>query len=74
MTTGIWFGNDDGTPMKKVTGGGLPARAWKSYMTAALDGYKPTPLFGVGIQPAKPDRKRTLATLFPASFRRRFTG
>ncbi|MFN7104107.1 MAG: transglycosylase domain-containing protein [Pseudorhizobium sp.] len=46
MTTGIWFGNDDGTSMKKVTGGGLPAKAWKDYMTAALAGYSPTPLFG----------------------------
>ncbi|MCJ8517780.1 penicillin-binding protein 1A [Pseudorhizobium tarimense] len=46
MTTGIWFGNDDGSSMKKVTGGGLPAKAWKEYMTAALAGYSPTPLFG----------------------------
>ena len=48
MTTGIWFGNDDGTYMKKVTGGGLPAKAWKEYMTAAMKGYTPTPLFGTG--------------------------
>jgi penicillin-binding protein 1A len=46
MTTGIWFGNDDGSYMKRVTGGTLPARAWKEYMTAAMKGYKPTPLFG----------------------------
>ncbi len=46
MTTGIWFGNDDGSSMKKVTGGGLPAKAWKDYMTEALAGYSPTPLFG----------------------------
>src|SRR3546814_7707570 len=46
MTTGVWFGNDDGTSMKKVTGGGLPARAWNEYMTAAHAGYSPTPLFG----------------------------
>ncbi len=46
MTTGVWFGNDDGAFMKKVTGGGLPAKAWKEYMTAALKGYSPTPLFG----------------------------
>ncbi|WJH41815.1 penicillin-binding protein [Aliirhizobium terrae] len=46
MTTGIWFGNDDGTYMKKVTGGGLPAKAWKEYMTTAMHGYSPTPLFG----------------------------
>jgi penicillin-binding protein, 1A family len=48
MTTGIWFGNDDGAYMKKVTGGGLPARAWKDYMTVAMKGYSPTPLFGTG--------------------------
>jgi penicillin-binding protein 1A len=48
MTTGIWFGNDDGAFMKKVTGGGLPAKAWKEYMTAAMKGYTPTPLFGTG--------------------------
>ncbi|WP_117192934.1 transglycosylase domain-containing protein [Rhizobium terrae] len=48
MTTGIWFGNDDGAYMKKVTGGGLPAKAWREYMTAAMKGYTPTPLFGTG--------------------------
>jgi penicillin-binding protein 1A len=46
MTTGIWFGNDDGSFMKKVTGGGLPAKAWQEYMTTAMHGYSPTPLFG----------------------------
>ncbi len=54
LTTGVWFGNDDGSSMKKVTGGGLPAKAWKDFMTAALDGYRPTPLLGVGVQPAAP--------------------
>ncbi|MBT9371520.1 transglycosylase domain-containing protein [Rhizobium sp. CSW-27] len=58
LTTGVWFGNDDGTSMKKVTGGGLPAKAWKEYMTAALKGYSPTPLFGVGIQPALPQTEQ----------------
>ena len=33
--TGIWFGNDDGHPMKKISGGSLPVQAWKSYMTVA---------------------------------------
>jgi penicillin-binding protein 1A len=64
MTTGIWFGNDDGTSMKKVTGGGLPARAWKEYMTAAHAGYSPTPLFGshggFALPPAaEPEREPT---------------
>lgn len=48
LTAGIWFGNDDGTPMRKVTGGGLPAKAWKDFMTAAHKGLSPSPLFGLG--------------------------
>ncbi len=35
LTTGIWFGNDDGSPMKNVTGGGLPAASWAEYMQFA---------------------------------------
>jgi penicillin-binding protein 1A len=30
--TGVWFGNDDFTPMNKVTGGLLPAGAWHDIM------------------------------------------
>ncbi len=48
LTTGVWFGNDDGTSMKKVTGGGLPAKAWKEFMNAAHTGLSPSPLFGLG--------------------------
>ncbi|WP_182418221.1 transglycosylase domain-containing protein [Bartonella sp. HY038] len=33
--TGVWFGNDDGKPMKGVSGGGLPVNVWKDYMGAA---------------------------------------
>jgi penicillin-binding protein 1A len=38
LVTGVWLGNDDSTPMKKVTGGGLPARLWRAFMTDALKG------------------------------------
>jgi penicillin-binding protein 1A len=38
LTTGVWFGNDDGAPMNKVTGGSLPASAWKIFMEAAHGG------------------------------------
>lgn len=48
LTTGVWFGNDDGKSMKKVTGGGLPAKAWKEFMVSAHKGLTPTPLFGNG--------------------------
>lgn len=44
LATGVWFGNDDGKPMKKVTGGGLPAETWKSFMQVAHAGLPATGL------------------------------
>lgn len=38
LTTGVWFGNDDGKPMHHITGGSLPARAWREFMEAAHKG------------------------------------
>jgi len=35
---GVWLGNDDDTPMKRVTGGTLPAELWKQVMIAANKG------------------------------------
>ena len=37
-TTGVWLGNDNNAPMKKVTGGSLPAGLWHDYMMEAEDG------------------------------------
>lgn len=36
LVAGIWMGNDDGKPMKRVTGGTLPAALWREFMAAAL--------------------------------------
>ena len=56
LVTGVWFGNDDGSSMKKVTGGGLPATTWSTYMIAAHKGLSPSPLFGtVGPLPGAPE-------------------
>ncbi|SOE17031.1 penicillin-binding protein 1A [Hoeflea halophila] len=44
LATGVWFGNDDGKPMKNVTGGGLPAETWKQFMQAAHSGLPPVNL------------------------------
>ncbi len=41
---GVWMGNDDGRPMKGVTGGGLPARLWRDIMAAAHTGLARRPL------------------------------
>jgi penicillin-binding protein 1A len=38
LVTGVWFGNDDNSPMKKVTGGMLPAHAWHDFMIEAEAG------------------------------------
>jgi len=62
LTTGVWFGNDDGTPMKKVTGGGLPAKTWKDFMTVAHKGLTPVPLFG-DPTPQQPDDSPSLTTM-----------
>jgi len=32
MVNGVWVGNDDSRPMKRVTGGGMPARIWRNFM------------------------------------------
>ncbi|MEO3386840.1 transglycosylase domain-containing protein [Mesorhizobium sp. CAU 1741] len=37
LTTGVWFGNDDGSPTKN-TGGSMPALAWNEFMAAAHEG------------------------------------
>lgn len=36
--TGVWVGNDDNSPMKRVTGGSVPARIWRDVMNAAHRG------------------------------------
>ena len=52
LVTGVWVGNDNGSAMKKVTGGGIPARLWKSYMVAAHKDLPPRPLPGTATAPA----------------------
>jgi penicillin-binding protein 1A len=46
LAAGVWVGNDDGKPMNKVVGGGLPARIWREVMLAAHDRLPPGGLPG----------------------------
>jgi penicillin-binding protein 1A len=55
LVTGVWFGNDDGAPMRGVTGGSLPARAWRDYTARALDGRPAQPLPGFAAEVAQRD-------------------
>jgi penicillin-binding protein 1A len=43
---GVWIGNDDGSRMKKVTGGTLPAKLWHEIMLYAHQDKTPLPLPG----------------------------
>src|SRR5215470_10961280 len=58
LVTGVWVGNDDNSPMKKVVGGSLPTQLWHAFMAGALDGepVRPLPL---------PDRTAQVATIVP---------
>ncbi|MBE0455104.1 transglycosylase domain-containing protein [Roseovarius autotrophicus] len=41
---GVWMGYDDNTPLKGVTGGGLPAAIWRETMVRVHEGLEPRPL------------------------------
>jgi penicillin-binding protein 1A len=45
--TGVWVGNDDFTPMEKVTGGLIPAPTWKRIMEVAEAGLQPASVAGI---------------------------
>ncbi|NDF11744.1 MAG: PBP1A family penicillin-binding protein [Proteobacteria bacterium] len=38
IVVGIWAGNDDNSPMKKVTGAALPGHIWQEFMNTAFEG------------------------------------
>src|SRR5882757_3673610 len=38
LVTGVWLGNDDNSPTKKATGGGLPVEVWTRFMRSAHHG------------------------------------
>ena len=40
LVTGVWFGNDDGSPTHKMTGGGLPVEVWNRVMHAGHRGVQ----------------------------------
>ena len=54
LVGGVWMGNDDGAPMQKVTGGGLPAELWQAFMADAHAGLPARPLPGTAVGVASP--------------------
>lgn len=47
LVAGVWFGNDDDSPMDRIGGGSFPAQTWRDFMRPALDGVPPKYLLGV---------------------------
>lgn len=58
VVAGIWVGNDDNSPMRRVTGGGLPARIWRLFMSRI-------PLNQMPAEPSASGRAKAVAA--PAS-------
>ncbi len=66
LVTGIWFGNDDNSPTKNLTGGSLPARAWHDFMSAAHLDLLPKELPGSPIYTAKVIKNVPMPTFRPS--------
>ncbi len=47
FTTAVWFGNNDFTSTRRVTGGSLPAMTWKLFNAYAHENIELTPMPGV---------------------------
>jgi penicillin-binding protein 1A len=47
LVTGVWLGNDDSSPGRKATGGGLPVEIWSRVMKAAHQGVAVAALPGL---------------------------
>lgn len=64
LVTGVWLGNDDNSPTRKATGGGLPVEVWTRFMKVAHQNIPATPLPG-SVQP----QGGFLSNLFPGNSR-----
>jgi penicillin-binding protein 1A len=64
LVAGVWLGNDDNSPTRKATGGGLPVEVWTRFMKAAHQNVTPAPLPG-STQP----QGGFLSSLFPGAGR-----
>ncbi|HWV80899.1 MAG TPA: PBP1A family penicillin-binding protein [Hyphomicrobiaceae bacterium] len=64
LTAGVWVGNDDNSPMRGISGGGLPALIWRDVMVAAHRGLGPAPI--VGVNEAAPPAATPVASTPPA--------
>ena len=52
LVAGVWLGNDDSSPTKKATGGGLPVDIWSRFMKVAHQGVAVAALPGLSATPS----------------------
>jgi penicillin-binding protein 1A len=57
LVTGVWLGNDDNSPTKKLTGGGLPVEVWSRFMNAAHQGLPAADLPGMAGRAYDPSQR-----------------
>src|ERR1700704_4602001 len=70
LVTGVWLGNDDNSPTKKATGGGLPVEVWSRFMRSAHQGgggAEAAGFFSNTAQAAPPPNAPTVSASSPAS-------
>ena len=61
LVCGVWIGNDNNSPMRRATGGTLPAHIFHTFMSDAEQGLPVRPLAGTSLmasaeQPVAPDQ------------------
>jgi penicillin-binding protein 1A len=71
MVAGVWFGNDDDSPMNEVAGGGLPADLWRQFMEFAHAESESTAPIDVPERTAATPREGDLSSFY-GSLARRF--
>src|SRR5262245_49454764 len=49
LVAGVWLGNDDSSPTRKLTGGGLPVEIWSRVMKVGHQGVPVAGLPGTGL-------------------------
>jgi penicillin-binding protein 1A len=58
---GVWMGNDNFSPMARVTGGSFPAQAWHDFMAAAHDTDNIPDIPGIAPHPVQVAERARLA-------------
>ena len=60
---GVWLGNDDFTPMARVTGGSFPAQTWHNFMVQAHDTDNIPAIPGMPLHPLQMAEQERMAAM-----------